>query len=72
MLQKVFCPQVDLGSCPSEVVERAVVSKELSRVLDRHTPDELVLKVVGREEYLLVPKPISAYKVFIFIVCVSV
>ncbi len=57
---------MDLGSCPSEVVERAVVSKELKRVLSRETPEELVLKVVGREEYLLATKPMSCYKVCYF------
>lgn len=56
--------QVDLGSCPQEIVERAMDSKELKRVLSRHqNAEELVLKVVGREEYLIAQKPVSSYKV---------
>ena len=55
--------QVDLGSCPSEVVERAVQSRELKRSIGHLNPKGLVLKVVGREEYLLEEKSISCYKV---------
>lgn len=56
--------QVDLGSCPSEVVDRAIQSKELKRLMGRLNPKDLVLKVVGKEEYLLEEKGISCYQVW--------
>ena len=60
-----------MGSCPSEIVERALVeSKDFNRVLGKQSPDALVLKVVGKEEYFLEQKPISCYKVGLFSVFV--
>lgn len=54
---------MDLGSCPSEVLERAIQSRELKRSIGRLNPKELVLKVAGKEEYLLEEKSISCYQV---------
>lgn len=54
---------MDLGSCPSEVVERAIQSKELRRSIGRLNPKDLVLKVAGKEEYMLEEKSISSYQV---------
>ncbi len=57
-------PQVDLGSCPSEVVERALHSMEQKqRSVGRLNPKDLVLKVAGKEEYMLEEKSISSYQV---------
>lgn len=54
---------MDLGSSPSEVVERAVQSRELKRSIGHLDPKGLVLKIVGKEEYLLEEKSISSYMV---------
>lgn len=54
---------MDLGSCPSEVVERAIQSRELKRSIGQMKPKDLVLKVAGKEEYLLEEKSISCYQV---------
>lgn len=54
---------MDLGSCPSEVVERAVQSRELKRSIGRLNAKDLVLKVAGKEEYMLEEKSISSYQV---------
>ena len=56
--------QMDLGSSPSEIIERAMDSRELKHVLRTHKCKDLVLKVVGREEYMLKEKRISCYKVW--------
>ena len=66
-----FITQVDLGSCPSEVVERAIQSRELKRLMGRLNPKDLVLKVVGKEEYLLEEKSISNYQVQYIVQVVS-
>ena len=56
--------QVDLGSCPSEVVERALRSMEnKQRAVKGLNPKDLVLKVGGKEEYMLEEKSISSYQV---------
>ena len=54
---------MDLGSSPSEIVERAMDSRELKHLLKGYRCEDLVLKVVGREEYMLKEKRISCYKV---------
>ena len=54
---------MDLGSSPTEIVERAMDSRELRHILKAYKRDDLVLKVVGREEYMLKEKRISCYKV---------
>ena len=59
----LFDVQMDLGSSPTEIVERAMDSRELKHVLKSYRHDDLVLKVVGREEYMLKEKRISSYKV---------
>ena len=58
-----FTFQMDLGSSPTEIVERAMDSRELRHILKAYRRDDLVLKVVGREEYMLKEKRISCYKV---------
>ena len=55
--------QMDLGSSPNEIIERAMDSRELKHVLRNYKYQDLVLKVVGREEYMLKEKRISCYKV---------
>jgi hypothetical protein len=45
------------------VVERAIQSRELKRAIGRQNPKDLVLKVAGKEEYLLEEKSISCYQV---------
>ena len=54
---------MDLGSSPTEIVERAMDSRELKHILKQYKREDLVLKVVGREEYMLKEKRISSYKV---------
>ena len=58
---------MDLGSSPSEIVERAMDSRELKHLLKGYRCEDLVLKVVGREEYMLKEKRISCYKVLIML-----
>ena len=55
---------MDLGSSPTEIVERAMDSRELKHLLKGYRREDLVLKVVGREEYMLKEKRISSYKVY--------
>lgn len=40
-------------------------SRELKHLLKSYRCDDLVLKVVGREEYMLKEKRISSYKVLV-------
>jgi len=54
---------MDVGSCPGEVLDRAMASRDLARVIGRLNPQSLVLKVAGKEEYLLEEKSLSQYKV---------
>lgn len=56
--------QMDLGSSPTEIVERAMDSRELKQLLKCYRCEDLVLKVVGREEYMLKEKRLSSYKVY--------
>lgn len=56
---------MDLGSSPTEIVERAMDSRELKHLLMGYRCDDLVLKVVGREEYMLKEKRLSSYKVLL-------
>ena len=60
---------MDLGSSPTEIVERAMDSRELNHLLKNYRREDLVLKVVGREEYMLKEKRLSSYKVH---TCISV
>ena len=60
---------MDLGSSPTEIVERAMDSRELKHLLMGYRCDDLVLKVVGREEYMLKEKRLSSYRVYTIIVC---
>lgn len=60
---------MDLGSCPSEVVDRAIQSRELKRSIGRLKLKDFVLKVAGKEEFLLEEKSLSCYQVC---VCLSV
>lgn len=41
----------------------ALKTKELRHLISRSRASEFVLKVVGREEYLLDPAPLTQYKV---------
>lgn len=41
----------------------ALKTKELHHLISRSRASEFVLKVVGREEYLLDPAPLTQYKV---------
>ena len=59
---------MDVGSCPGEVRDRAMASRELARVIGRLNPQSLVLKVAGKEEYLLEEKSLSQYKVSVAMV----
>ena len=45
------------------MLDRAIQSRELRRSIGRLDPKELVLKVAGKEEYLLEEKSISSYQV---------
>ena len=58
---------MDLGSSPTEIVERAMDSRELKHILKQYKREDLVLKVVGREEYMLKEKRISSYKVWVYL-----
>ena len=54
---------MDVGSCPAEVVDRAKTSRELKRNIGRLDVTSLVLKVAGKEEYMLEEKSLCQYKV---------
>lgn len=56
-------PQANVESFPRSVLEQALHSSGLRHLLTRFRPDTLVLKVVGREEYLLEDTSIIKYKV---------
>lgn len=47
-----------------------MATKDLKRVLSRASPEDWVLKVAGKEEYLLKEKRLSSYKVSIVTVLV--
>lgn len=55
--------QVDIELYPQSVLELAMRSQELSHTMGRFRSSELVLKVVGREEYLLERVALIRYKV---------
>lgn len=55
--------QVDGSKLPNPVIEMALNTKELRHLISRSRASEFVLKVVGREEYLLDPAPLTQYKV---------
>ena len=52
-----------MESYPRSVLELALGSSGLRHLQNRFRPDTLVLKVVGREEYLLEDTSIIRYKV---------
>ena len=54
-------PQVSGGKSPDVVIEQAVKKKELRG--RNYNARDFVLKVVGREEYLLDSAPLTHYKV---------
>ena len=62
-MKLVLSPQANVESFPRSVLEQALHSAELRHLLSRFYPDSLVLKVVGREEYLLEDTSIIKYKV---------
>jgi len=53
---------VDGSKLPISVIEMALKTKELHHLISRSRASEFVLKVVGREEYLLDPAPLTQYK----------
>ena len=55
--------QVGLEVKPLSLLNKALQKKELKHVMSRLHATKLVLKVVGREEYLLKDEPLIHYKV---------
>ena len=55
------CPQVYGGKPPQAIIEKAVKMKELRG--RNYNAKDFVLKVVGREEYLLHSAPLTHYNV---------
>ena len=54
------------------MVERAMQSRELKRAMGTLIPKKQILKVAGKEEYLLEDKALSCYKVCVCNICVCV
>ncbi len=54
---------MDVGSCPAEVLDRAKASRELRKMIGHLDANSLVLKVAGKEEYMLEEKSLGQYKV---------